>query len=166
MKIYSKGKMLEVPSCGSQDIYSTEEQVVGRWIDGKPVYQRSWKNIGPVNLSSSSVSTTITIPGFTLDMQILEYSGRLIRSDGLKITIPSTIVLAINENNELIMLATAFIGNYNIESITLKYTKTTDQATIELPAALTAAPAQAPFTAASPSTAAVTLDAGIKNKEV
>ena len=37
MKIVSDGKVLEVPGGVSQDIYSTEERVVGRWIDGKPL---------------------------------------------------------------------------------------------------------------------------------
>ena len=30
MKIVSNGKILEIPSCSSQDIYSLEEQVVGQ----------------------------------------------------------------------------------------------------------------------------------------
>ena len=59
-------------------------------------------------------------------------------------------------------------SNYSSQPIAiyLEYTKTTDQSTIELPSSLTAAPAQSLFTAAPQSAAAVTLDAGIKQKEV
>lgn len=50
--------------------------------------------------------------------------------------------------------------------IILEYTKTTDETTIELPTALTAALTQASYKTASQSAAAVTLDTGSKTEEV
>lgn len=47
MKVYSNGKMIEVGGGSAQDIYSTEEQVVGRWIDGKPLYRKVIETTSP-----------------------------------------------------------------------------------------------------------------------
>ena len=47
MKIVSDGKVLEVSGGVSQDIYSTEERVVGRWIDGKPLYRKCYQMTTP-----------------------------------------------------------------------------------------------------------------------
>ena len=39
------------------DYYSEDEQVVGRWADGKPLYQKTYKNLG-INLPASTWTPT------------------------------------------------------------------------------------------------------------
>lgn len=54
----------DIPGSGSSggmvmmsDYYSEEEQVVGRWTDGKPLYQKTYKNLG-INLPASTWTST------------------------------------------------------------------------------------------------------------
>ena len=44
----------------SQTCYSTEEQIVGKWIDGKPLYQKTFTGTTSTTTSSDSVAGTIT----------------------------------------------------------------------------------------------------------
>ena len=166
MKIVSNGKTLEVPSCASQDIYSLEEQVVGRWIDGKPLYRTSFLyNITTKDIKNVLNSNNIDIDITTLDA-LIDQSGPCFVNDGSKLSIGSEIFSIIIENGVFIfrqIYSSSTAYTYS-GYITIEYTKTTDQATIELPAALTAAPAQVVYKAAPQSAAAVTLDAGIRTE--
>ena len=53
------------------DNYSTEEQVIGKWIDGKNIYRKTYKvtnisssNADLVNVSGLNIDTTIKLYGF------------------------------------------------------------------------------------------------------
>lgn len=64
--LYQNGKTVAISqtsasSAFSQDIYSTEEQVVGQWIDGKPLYKKTW--IG----KTSSEGNVWTETGIVID---------------------------------------------------------------------------------------------------
>lgn len=54
--VYQNGKTIAMSSTSSagefQDIYSTEEQVIGQWIDGKPLYRKV-------------ISFSIELPGYS-----------------------------------------------------------------------------------------------------
>lgn len=54
--VYQNGKAIAMSltseDAASQNIYSTEEQVTGRWIDGRPVYQRTFVSHMPDTVSS------------------------------------------------------------------------------------------------------------------
>lgn len=52
-----QGVNYKIPSGGGLN-YSTDEQIVGTWYDGKPLYQKTY--VGSWNLSGSSWSSTIT----------------------------------------------------------------------------------------------------------
>lgn len=162
MKIVSNGKTLAVPSCTSQDIYSTEEQVVGRWIDGKPLYRKSAQFITPstaICRVDSAISEDIE--------EVISYFGIVSAKNETKYTFPSPYIVLEHTSTAGWFLNVLDADQRNSPiTLTMEYTKTTDQATIGLPAALTAAPAQAACEAASQSAAAVTLDAGIKTEEV
>lgn len=65
MVIYSNGKSIELSSNNSSsslDIYSTEEQIVGTWIDGRPVYEQTYYENSP----SGSIDTWLEIPGLSV----------------------------------------------------------------------------------------------------
>ena len=101
--------------------YSTEEKVLGKWIDGKPVYEKviHVENfiIGNNEISLENLDT------------IINYSGSLIIS-GNKRVFPfiqnntSSKVIINDYNNKRIVVNSAF--NCNTIYIAIQYTKTTD----------------------------------------
>lgn len=123
-------------SSGSGEVYSTEETRVGTWIDGKPLYRRVFQVTSP---SSENTDTSI----LSLDENISVKS-----IDGMLTTTPSDgSVSPVNfGHNSGAMCACWFkqplhciymrVGvavqtNRPVE-LYLEYTKTTDQATIQL----------------------------------
>ena len=51
--------------------YSTEETIVGKWVDGKPLYQRTLTNISiPSNSSSSPTYTYLDVSSYNIDKMI------------------------------------------------------------------------------------------------
>ena len=103
--------------------YSTEEKVVGKWIDGKAIYE---KVIYVENFIIGNNEITLE----NLDT-IINYSGNLILTDypGYKRSFPylqnnNTNKVVINYyNNEKFVVASAF--KCNTIYITIQYTKTT-----------------------------------------
>lgn len=51
MKIVVNGEAVEIPGGLAEEVYSTEEQRIGTWIDGKPLYRRV------VNITSPEATT-------------------------------------------------------------------------------------------------------------
>lgn len=169
MKIVSNGKTLEVPSCASQDIYSTEEQVVGRWIDGKPIYRRFLSSTVPSAAYNSDGGVVIPGIGTIDDVDIIVNFSFSLYKNTFVLTFLQESLILLKWDKSVNTLRISLASEYNIGArlnVIIEYTKTTDQATIELPTALTAAPAKALYKAALQSAATVTLDAGIKNEEV
>lgn len=118
--------------------YSTEEQIVGTWIDGKPIYEISYYNETP-NVSSTYndfVSTGVILNNID---NIININGTVIRDigDG-KLCYP----IAYESNDYKLIVRPYAIGNsddYDIKYcayfssnsiknliITVQYTKTTD----------------------------------------
>lgn len=162
--IYSNGDKVEIPACTAQDIYSTEEQVVGRWIDGKPVYRKVISFTAPggdIRIPlGSEVSALVNVYGY------LDNGDFLIPFPMFAGSLTYFSAFFLFKSGEIVFRAVE--GGYSgLPGIAvIEYTKPTDQATVELPAALTAAPAQVLYKAAPQSAAAVTLDAGIRTEEV
>lgn len=95
------------------DYYSEDEQVVGRWTDGKPVYQKTWSGLSlttNTNWYSTGIDVSFVdtlVDGFstdTLSQKIDEWYGK---------------------SNDILYARSPF-NNQSINRITLKYTKTTD----------------------------------------
>lgn len=117
------------------EVYSLEEQVIGRWIDGKPLYRKTFINLTPTKVNANIVDVaylnidtcvktygildnTINIP---LHVSSWGYGIFCYRLEGQ----PDAIrFIPINAPSEHL--------NKTL-SVTIEYTKTTDQATIELP---------------------------------
>lgn len=147
--VYQNGKAIAMSlvstneaSQPSQDIYSTEETVIGRWIDGKPLYRKTIPvyvystvnartakailedpNINVVGVSgfvdtdfSANDSGRYFVPGIDMisSSNTLAYSWYLARSAA-----KLYIVLRVDR-------AGAYSGYAHVE-----YTKNTDQATIQ-----------------------------------
>ena len=102
------------------DLYSTDETIIGRWIDGKPIYQKTWTGL---SISMSWNDKYLTTANFTITNHGFE----------------NIIKCLLHKTNKYVWQANAEISNANtinvqsvgadtFNSITLQYTKTTDSA--------------------------------------
>ena len=127
--------------------YSTNEQVVGKWIDGKPIYRKCFKNVAFSNLDVSSsrymMSTKIDIDNIDKIISIHGETHTAIGTAYDLISIFPSVNIAfdrsvqfcsyvmIANSNYMIYIAgnNGFIqGSCYIDYI-VEYTKTTDTAT-------------------------------------
>lgn len=108
--------------------YSTNETIVGEWIDGKPIYQRTWdlgsdKTIAFNSTFSATGGTWYNtgIPGDEMDTII---SCSCIGSD-----VPQTQVLATKStgNSGQVGINNASTRSIKIRYVTIQYTKLADQ---------------------------------------
>lgn len=107
--------------------YSTNEQVIGTWIDGKPLYRKT------VSFTIGSSSDTLTIiSGLTNIKEIPYYSGYIYMSDTETFLVPSPNAnncpyFSINRSSHTVREAhTNNACNNKTCVITFNYTKTTD----------------------------------------
>ena len=135
------------PAGENFSIYSTNEQVVGKWINGKPIYRKCFKNVAFSNLKVESgrciMSTKIDIDNIDKIISIHGETHTAIGTDyDLTSIFPSVNIaydrsiqfcsyVIIANSNYMIYIAgnNGFIrGNCYIDYI-VEYTKTTDTAT-------------------------------------
>lgn len=102
--------------------YSTDEQIIGTWIDGKPIYRRTWNFTTPVTVNSNSwADTDISVAS--------EYINMIIGCDAVSDAgakwnfISATTDLATTTYVRLLNIRNT--GVY-VKYLTLEYTKTTD----------------------------------------
>jgi hypothetical protein len=120
-----------IPSSGGMvmmsDYYSEEEQVVGRWTDGKPLYQKTYRNISITNNADNVVDSNFGTDKniCTHDIEFRGISGNY-RSDYNNST---SDTLYSNNNGQLIYYFYK-TGNwsqlFDTLDVTVQYTKTTD----------------------------------------
>lgn len=123
--------ILEVSGGGSSsgiggNIYSSEEQVIGTWIDGKPLYRKCWHNI-PHN-ENGELDVEISIA----DLDIEE----VVRLDNLRVSSINVVggqgsggFITINMTKKMVSgtkLTSATIREGTYRLILIEYTKTTD----------------------------------------
>ena len=120
--------------------YSTEEQKVGTWIDGKPIYQRSFVVTADVLIRGGGTSMSVEVPGFssTYVSDILPTMDAMIDADVNYYDAESTNTfkfakgISIIKSNGYIASydnpGVEYIGYHVLKDsvITIKYTKTTD----------------------------------------
>lgn len=123
-------------SASAEDVYSLEERIVGRWIDGRPVYQKTFIGTdgasNEVDLSDLYIETIVDISG-----SIGEFSGvGTINISSFSLSSKSIYGLHIQRRKMRVeSLWSDLIGEPFVA--TIKYIKTTDQPTIPLPEAET-----------------------------
>lgn len=116
--------------------YSTDEQLIGTWIDGKPLYQ---KTIDTGALPSTGTSGIFqkevphNVQGIERVVDISGYARRpstgLIMAFNHSLTQSGTVkyvVAVANDTNVSIISAANLSANYTESFVTIKYTKTTD----------------------------------------
>lgn len=126
----------ELPSSnavGSGFNYSTTEQIIGRWIDGKPIYQKS------VTASSLIVGNNEISHNISNLKRVIKCDGTVMRNgDNFTFSLPicyipnlgqwSIAISGINKLTVNITVGNGFTGTYVLSDLvlTLQYTKTTD----------------------------------------
>lgn len=110
--------------------YSTTERVVGKWVDGKPLYKKTWIKDSPISVSNSAwTDTTISIAENNI--------AHLIKAEAVGIgTSENNDVWALhahaNDSATNIMVLAARDGNPILcKYFTFYYTKTTDMESVE-----------------------------------
>ena len=126
---------------GNENDYSTEERMVGTWIDGKPIYQKTFHDDSwSATITNTPTDITIIQPSelsaLNIDKIILNYgSARWNNVD--RITLPFNVnhpgTLVISVDTPLFVTGLHLRGYRNANSspidnvyITILYTKTTD----------------------------------------
>ena len=119
----------------NENQYSTEEQLVGTWIDGKPLYQKTVEFTTPSESSVQEYSYLPEIPFSSID-KIISVDGWCARNDGWRVpclfTIGNNVYFAFDwhKSNQKIyfyVLTANAIGTANQPAtLTFRYTKTTD----------------------------------------
>lgn len=114
----------------AQDVYSTEERRVGTWIDGRPLYQKTFV----VDVPTSNQSSTIPNSAIESADNVIDVFGTM-SFDTLTVALPfdnRTLYFRMSyDANDGIRLANNITSHTKHVSITLNYTKTTDQAAIQ-----------------------------------
>ena len=116
------------------DIYSTTEKIVGQWINGKPLYQ---KTVSGLNLSPGRYENGFSLLGISnIDIYFMLLDKCIMKE--VNGTIPLTIpflsgggssVFIFIQNNKLILVFEHYDNSAKLDTVTIQYTKTTDSAT-------------------------------------
>lgn len=102
--------------------YSTEEKIVGTWIDGKPIYQKTFTGLSIALLDTSGVSTGITLSDVST---LISAQGIDTTAGSLKTkTVP--LVSYVLASSNVLEIFGAYCGGTTINVLTVQYTKTTD----------------------------------------
>lgn len=109
------------------DVYSTNETVIGTWIDGKPIYRKTFNNI---SVTSSEYSVIPIATGLTID-NLINISGYLVNNGRWVVTLNSVDIQYANmvrvsydkQTSSLELAAQNWTGT---ATVTIEYTKTTD----------------------------------------
>lgn len=116
---------------GAND-YSTEEKIVGSWIDGKPVYQKTITglNINMVWADAYFLISSEISPLIPNVKKILKLWGTLIGAAGsVEQDAPLGVGIGTNGNWQF-RTASCYVSDttagININTLTIQYTKTTD----------------------------------------
>lgn len=103
-------------SIGDETDYSTTEKIVGTWIGGKPLYQKTISdNTTDINTDNfTSLTQGIASIDRILDAKVYVGTGTLL-----------PCLVRVNNSNIEIKASGGIAGNARIKEITLQYTKTT-----------------------------------------
>ena len=126
-------KSLKNDKGGVSNNYSTNEQVIGTWIDGKPVYQKTLV----YNQTFGAGTITRVNNGVSNLKEYISITGTAFRKDGSNYHIPSSYyanaswnmdVTDARETSLAVQVGSSYTGNYAIVKlyVTIQYTKTTD----------------------------------------
>ncbi len=123
-------------SAAAEDVYSLEERIVGRWVDGRPVYKRTVIDNDFV-LSSGEKTVVATVPNIG---ELISALGHIWFSNAkYDMFVPGTYSsVGVDNPGSVFIRSNSIVAMAGSKmSLTICYTKTTDQPTIPLPEAET-----------------------------
>ena len=117
------------------NLYSTDEQIVGRWKDGRPLYQKT-VNLGtlPVGSSSQYVTKEIDHNVSNIDIIMISGDGTYATSGMTYFPLPYPNAVSVNYQIDIVATKTKIIVTVSDDRsdltgiATILYTKTTDEA--------------------------------------
>ena len=109
--------------------YSTDEKIIGKWIDGKPIYQRTWQTTTPSNASAGVVISSASL-GVQLS-QVIKLDGYIDNGGHIDINWYYSSNRNVNSfydrtQNSVFMVCSAAAEQNKTVYITLQYTKNSD----------------------------------------
>ena len=118
--VFASGFPVASVSGARQFEYSTGEQIVGTWINGKPIYQKTFTGLSVVSTTGSSWQNIVSIPNVKdiIDARFLFTGAR----DTLITTYPKEY----GSTNANYLSAWGFSEARTITTVIVQYTKTTD----------------------------------------
>lgn len=100
----------------SEQIYSTEERVIGKWINGKPIYRKV------INTGEVLINNTWTKIGSISDVEcIINHSAIGSGNNTIAKTCPMVEIDSAGN-----IMAIVFSYDFTISTLIIEYTKTTD----------------------------------------
>ena len=107
------------------DVYSTEETVIGTWIDGKPLYR---KVLSSTTISGSDVDITLpsNIDFMSTDKVEIKSGGFSFFSDRYTNANDLIQIFKFNATTLRVVLGSAWKSGFKSAIIVIEYTKTTD----------------------------------------
>lgn len=120
------------------DIYSTTERMIGQWIDGKPLYQKTFTGLnlyaeweGGTAFVQSNILTPSIFPGVEFS-EIKSVKNMVVSNDSSPSSIYNIGIgsggVHHGSNDYYYLIFIAKEGNFSIHEVTFQYTKTTDTA--------------------------------------
>lgn len=103
------------------DLYSTDEKLIGRWIDGKPMYQKVIALETAKNISANAWTTMADVTSDNVDMYV---DVRVITNASPKVLVTGLFCKLSGSNLQIL----SSIAVQNINRVIVSYTKTTDSA--------------------------------------
>lgn len=104
--------------------YSTTEQVVGKWIDGKNIYEKTW-DVGSVTLNGGSFTDVTDISASNMET-IVNVVGACDTNSGGTIAWSGMCAYIPTNAQYVKMLSYRNSGTSTVRYITLQYTKITE----------------------------------------
>lgn len=122
-----KAKLLKNGGGKNEIVYSTTEHVIGKWIDGSTLYEKTI-DCGALPSTAGNKAVAHNISNIN---KIISIAGVAMRDNGLTITLPNTAVDALS--SQIVLYADTTNVNIYVASnqsvntnsyVTLRYTKT------------------------------------------
>ena len=104
--------------------YSTTEHAIGKWIDGKTIYEKTW-DVGSVTLNGSSFTDVTDISADGIE-SIINVAGACDTNSGGTISWSGMCAYIPTNAQYVKMMSYRNSGTSTVRYITLQYTKTTD----------------------------------------
>ena len=122
-------KNIYITTVPEENIYSTDEKVIGQWIDGKPLYQKTLSCGALPNNTTSSINHNIDNIDYVTNFYgtAKDTGGSFIHFDACAVGSSTTADTQLLVNSTIIRFKTGTDRSSFTESyVTLQYTKTTD----------------------------------------